>query len=118
MADKTYSELNRTYEYDEAKATLMAEAMSEIYKIEQRKKYLQGLCNQNKGLLRFLWMAEDGRVLALQDIETDHLVNILNYLHDNGREISKPMEAEARKRNIALPTETKLLGMSASDLVW
>lgn len=118
MSDKTYSELNRVYEYDEAKATIMAEAMTEMVEIEKRKQYLIGLLDQNKGLRRFLWQDETGKVTAFHDLDPDHLVNILNYLSEQGQPISKPMEAEARKRNIALPGTPRLLPAGGSDLVW
>lgn len=117
MTKKDYSGLEQTFEYDETKAELLAEAMTELMEIEARKQYLVSLLDTNKGLKRFLWQSQDGKVIAFHKIDDDYLVNILNYLYDNGRDISKPLIAEARKRKIAIPTEPKMLGDNSS-LVW
>lgn len=118
-APKDYSELNRQYEYDEAKATLLAEAMTEAVALERRKQYLLSLMNQNKNLKRFLWQSEDGKITALHDLDPDHIVNIMNYLIENDREISNEMKAEARKRGIAVPGDMpRLIPAGGKELAW
>ena len=105
MTFKDYKGLHRTYEYDKPKATLLAEAMTELVTLKKREKYLQGLLEENSNLKPFLWGSMDGRVQAIHDIPDDHLKNILLFLPRNGREIPKEIKAEALSRGFEVNEE-------------
>lgn len=102
---KDYRGLHRTYEYDKPKATLLAEAMTELVTLKKREKYLQNLLAENSNLKPFLWGSMDGRVQAIHDIPDDHLKNILKFLPANGREVPKEIKAEALSRGFEVSDE-------------
>lgn len=106
MADyKKYEELEKTYDYDKKKATILAEAVSELVEVKKREAELERLIKLNSGLKKYLWGTADGKVIAFHDIEDDHLKNILTYLPANNRTTPDALKAEARSRGIALPDE-------------
>lgn len=102
---KDYKGLHKTYEYDKPKATLLAEAMTELVTIEKRRKYLQGLLDENMNLKPFLWGSMDGRVTAIHDLDDNHLKNIIKFLPANGREIPGEIKAEALSRGFEVPED-------------
>ena len=102
---KKYSELEKTYDYDKKKATVLAEAVSELVEVKRREEELTRLIKLNGSLKKFLWGTADGKVIAFHDIEDDHLKNILTYLPAHDREIPEALKAEARSRGLELPPE-------------
>jgi hypothetical protein len=107
MADKKYkdySALEKTYEYDREKASVLAEAVNEAAELGKRVKELGRLFTLNKSLHKFLWTDAAGKVTAFNDLEDDHLTNILSYQAANGIETPDELQAEARSRGISIPT--------------
>lgn len=102
---KKYTELEKTYDYDKKKATVLAEAVQELVEVKKREAELERLIKLNGSLKKYLWGTADGKVIAFHDIEDDHLKNILTYLPAHGREIPDPLKAEARSRGLELPAE-------------
>lgn len=102
---KNYSELEKTYEYDKTKATVLAEAITEAVELKLRLQELERLVKLNNNLKKYIWGTAGGKAIAFHDIEDDHLKNILTYLPAHGREIPDPLKAEARSRDITLPDE-------------
>lgn len=103
---KDYKELNKTFEYDKEKATILAEAMTEKIALEKRAKYLEQLLHDNRKLSKFLWTTLDGVVKALHDLDDNHLKNILNHIVNHGGTISPQIKAEATSRGFEIPEET------------
>lgn len=95
-----YSDLHKTYDYDKAKATRLAEAMTEVKTLTDRLAYLESVLKDNKELEPFLWRTYEGEVIALHDIEDSHLKNIIGYITRNGRTAKPEIIAEARSRGI------------------
>lgn len=107
MADyKNYSELEKTYDYDKKKATVLAEALTEALELKTRLDELERLVKLNKGLKKFIWGTAGGKAVAFHDIEDDHLRNILTYLPAHGRVIPDELKAEARNRGFTIPDES------------
>lgn len=100
---KKYESLQPKNEYDHKKAEALAEAMTELTAIKKRKKFLESLLEENKDLQPYLWASMDGRVQALHLIEDSHLKNILNFLANRGKHISKALRAEAASRGFEVP---------------
>ena len=103
---KDYKELNKTFEFDKEKATILAEAMTEKIMLEKRTRYLEQLLLQNKKISKFLWTTYEGKVIAIHDIKDDHLKNILNHIVSLGGTISPQIKAEAVSRGFEIPEET------------
>jgi hypothetical protein len=95
-----YKDLKKTYDYNKEKATRLAEAMTEAVEVEARLRYLKKLANDNIDLNPFLWKTVDGKVIALHDLEDDHLRNIVGHLVRHGRPINDQLRAEAESRGI------------------
>jgi hypothetical protein len=57
------------------------------------------------------WRTADGRSIAVKDMELSHLVNVVNWVHDNhisyGQGIRDLMVAEAKYRQVLLFAEGK-----------
>ena len=107
MADyKKYSELEKTYEYDKKKATVLAEALTEALELKLRLDELERLIKLNKDLKKFIWGTAGGKAVAFHDLEDDHLRNILTYLPAHGRTIPDALKAEARSRGFTIPDES------------
>lgn len=112
--DKDYSKLHKTFSYDKEKATLLAEAMTELVELKKREKYLTKLLSDNPDLKQFLWGSQDGRVTAFHDIEDEHLENILAFLPRRGREVPEALATEAVSRGMELPDNARL-SLGAGD---
>lgn len=110
---KTYDLLEEKFEYDEKAATQLAEAMTELLEAQRRVQYLEDIVRKNKKLQKFVWGTAEGKIIALHDLETSHIVNILDYLPRQGREPSKQMLAEARKRGLAVNGSNGLVSIAA-----
>lgn len=107
MADyKKYSELEKTYEYDKKKATVLAEALTEALELKLRLDELERLIKLNKDLKKFIWGTAGGKAVAFHDLEDDHLRNILTYLPAHGLVIPDALKAEARSRGFTIPDES------------
>lgn len=114
MADyKKYSELEKTYDYDKKKATVLAEALTEAIELKLRLDELERLIKLNGNLKKFIWGTAGGKAIAFHDIEDDHLKNILSYLPANGREIPDALKAEARSRGFSIPDENTTMRLVA-----
>lgn len=95
-----YSDLHKTYDYNKAKATRLAEAMTEVKTLTDRLAYLKSVLKDNKELEPFLWRTYEGEVIALHDIEDSHLKNIIGHITRNGGTVKPEIIAEARSRGI------------------
>lgn len=102
-----YSDLHKTYDYDKAKATRLAEAMTEVKTLTDRLAYLQSILKDNNDLEAFLWRTYEGEVIALHDIEDSHLKNIIGHVTRNGGTVKPEIIAEARSRGINPDEHTK-----------
>lgn len=100
---KKYDGLNKTYDYNKEKATLLAEAMTERNALQKRIKYLEELAKDNQDLTAFLWTTLAGECKALHDIDDDHLKNILAHIVNHGGTISPQIKAEATSRGFEIP---------------
>jgi hypothetical protein len=99
---KRYDKLEEKFEYDKEVATELAAAMTELINVARRGEYLKDVIKRHGKLKKFLWSTESGTVIALHDIEDDHLKNILAYLDKHDREASPQLKAEARSRGLIL----------------
>lgn len=105
MSDyKQYTKLNKYEEYDKEAAEQLAEAMNEAREIADRLTVLKDMFAENPDLHSFVWTTADGVSSAIHKIEDEHFENILNHIVGQRRQISKSLKAEARRRNVALPT--------------
>ena len=95
---KDYKELQKSFDYDKKKATVLAEALTELDEVAKRKKFLEELVQQHMDLAPFMWRTMEGKVIALHDIDDDHLKNILSYIVNKGRSVKEEIKAEARSR--------------------
>jgi hypothetical protein len=113
---KEYKLLNRDENYNHEAAEELAEALTEVSTLMKRISVLKELVQENDDLHPFIWTTAEGKSIAIHKLEDDHLTNILGHLFTNGRKISKPLRAEARKRNIEIPetsfdTGVRMLGV-------
>lgn len=95
-----YKDLRKTYEYNRAKATRLAEAMNEARVIEKRLDYLKKIADDNDALAGFLWETVDNVVIAYNDLTRTHLENILALHVRQHMEIPPELRAEAESRDI------------------
>lgn len=95
-----YSDLRKSFNYDKAKASRLAEACNEAIELEARLKYLKRLVEDNHELQPFLWKTADSKVIALNDIEDDHLKNIVGHITRNNGNLTEQIRAEAESRGI------------------
>lgn len=100
---KKYESLVPKNEYDHEKAETLAEAMTELVLVNNRKKFLESLLVENSKLKPYLWHSLDGKVQALHQIDDGHFRSIINFLIVKGRSISKELRAEAASRSIEIP---------------
>lgn len=112
---KDYKELQKSFDYDKKKATVLAEALTELDEVAKRKKFLEELVQQHMDLAPFMWRTMEGKVIALHDIDDDHLKNILSYIVNKGRSVKEEIKAEARSRGIEVPDKNyqKVLTLGA-----
>lgn len=101
---REYKLLNKYEEYDKDAVEELAEAMNEVAELEARTASLKDLIHDNENLFPFVWKTAEGKTIALHNIDDDHLKNIMTYCLSNGREISKSIKAEARRRGFEIPT--------------
>jgi hypothetical protein len=100
---KKYESLAPKNEYDHDKAETLAEAMTELATINNRKHFLESLLLEHRALKPFLWKSLDGKVQAIHAIDDGHFRSIVNYLMVTRRIISKEIRAEASSRGIEIP---------------
>lgn len=103
MAATKYDKLEQAYDYDHDAVKQLVEAMKELQDIRSREAYLSQIIKENEKLHPFVWYTAEGEILAHDDIEDDHLKNIMQHLLDTGRPISRELRAEAHKRSIPVP---------------
>jgi phosphoribosylformylglycinamidine (FGAM) synthase-like enzyme len=113
---KRYESLVPKNEYDREKAETLAEAMTELVTINNRKHFLESLLEENKALKPFLWKSMDGKVQALHKIDDGHFRSIINYLMVTRMVISKEVRAEAATRGVEVPAN--YVGDDEDDLDW
>lgn len=102
---KKYEKLNKFESYDKEAAEELAEVLMEMQTLNSRLEYLKELVDENKELHAFIWGVADGKMIPMHKIEDEHLKNIMTHLLNTGRKISKPIQAEARKRGFEVPTK-------------
>lgn len=113
-----YKDLRKTFDYDRAKATRLAEAVTEAIEVKKRLDYLVKITKDNKALTPFLWTTAEGVTKAIHDLETSHLENIIRHLVSNGRKVSEQLAAEADSRGIdveTLKSTTRLIEANYED---
>ncbi len=113
---KDYKGLTKPNEYDQTKAELLGEAVTEKLMLEKRVAYLNDLIEENKELTPYLWTTLDGTCKPLHKLETSHLKNIMGHILNRGGKISKEIKAEAISRNISIPDETAFLAKRMLEL--
>lgn len=104
---KDYKKLNKYEDYDHDVVEELAEALNEVAELQKRLTFLGELIADNKELEPFIWQTKDGNFIAIHNIDSDHLENILGYLNNSMRTIPKSIKAEARKRGIEIPGDRK-----------
>lgn len=98
-----YSKLTGGVEYDHEAAEQLAEALNEIFELEQRAEQLKQIVQENKKLHQFIWRTEGGQAIAIHDLENDHLENIMMYLLRNNRSIPRAIRSESMRRKLVIP---------------
>lgn len=118
---KEYTKLNKFENYDKEAAEELAEAMNEARAIAIRLDQLQDIFKENTELHKFVWTTADGVSTAIHKLDDEHFTNILNYIVGANRKISKSLKAEARRRNVELPTNSisarRLLTAAKADII-
>lgn len=114
-----YADLRKTFNYDKQRATRLAQAMTEAAELNKRVRQLNKILEDNRELQPFLWRTANDKVLALHDIEDDHLKNIIGHITRNGGLPTEQLTAEAESRGIDVEAEslppTKMISHSAFD---
>ena len=103
MSDKKYTKLLGAVDYDHEAAEELAEALNEIDNLERRVTELKQLVQENEELHQFVWRTAPGKVIALHNIDDEHLSNIMLHLLRNNRAINRAIRGEAMKRSLVIP---------------
>lgn len=111
-----YKKLDKALEYDQEAAEEYASAANEARALAARLEYLQGIIEENSELSKVVWTTLDGRTIALHKVEDKHLANIMRHLLNGGRPISREIAAEARKRELPIPTGSRMLMPEFEDM--
>lgn len=119
---KDYKGLTKPNEYDQEKAELLGEAVTEKIMLEKRVAYLNELIEENKELTPYLWTTLDGKCQPLHKLTTSHLKNIMGHILNRGGKISKEIKAEVVSRSLTIPDETaylakRLLEMQEGEII-
>lgn len=99
-----YSKLDKTVEYDHEAAEQLANLVNEVKELRDRADNLEALGKENPELHDFVWRTLEGEAIAVHKLEDDHLRNIIAHLIRSHRTVNKGIRAEARKRNILIPS--------------
>lgn len=114
---ENYSKLTKSEDYDKEAAEQLAAALNEIRTLTDKVSQLQDLVMENKKLHKFVWTTAEGKAIALHDIETDHLQNIMQHLINTGHPINKGIKSEARSRNLVIPTTHKVIEYTGANTI-
>ena len=106
--DKKYAKLLGKVDYDHEAAEQLAEALNEITELEQRANQLKQIVKENDELHQFVWRTGDGAVIAMHNIENDHLSNIMLHLLRSGRPIPRAIRGEAISRELVIPVSVPI----------
>jgi hypothetical protein len=100
---KKYAKLLGKVDYDHEAAEQLAEALNEIADLERRATQLKQIVEENKELHQFVWRTAEDIVIALHELEDDHLQNIMLHLLRNQRAIPRAIRGEAISRGLVIP---------------
>lgn len=113
---KKYTKLMGAVDYDHEAAEQLADALNEINQLKLRQAQLEQLVSENPELHQFVWHTLHEGVLALHNIEDDHLTNIMMHLLRTHRAIPRSIRNEAVGRGLTVPA-TLPVGYK-EDLEW
>lgn len=109
MTNKTkYGKLMSAVEYDHEAAEQLADAMNEVRRLEQAANQLRQIIDDNPELKQYVWTTAKGESIALQNIEDDHLVNIMQHILEHGGTISRSIRGEAIRRDLVVPVDSPI----------
>lgn len=112
MADnddiKKYSKLLGSTDYDHEAAEQLADALNEIATLEARVTQLKQIVKENKELHQYVWRTANNEVIALQNLEDNHLENIMMHLLRNGQPIPRAIRGAAIKRGLTVPVKVSI----------
>jgi hypothetical protein len=94
---KEYKKLDSIEFEDMEKIREYAEAMNELYSLNNRVSYLESLLEDSSELSSSIWTTMDGVSKPIADIDDGHLKNIIPYLSRSGR-TNKRIVQEYQKR--------------------
>ena len=94
---KEYNQLDAIGTEDIGKVREYAEAMNELFLIEQRRMYLKTLLDENNELRESIWTTQEGVSKPISELDDDHLKNIVPYLNRRGANNSR-IRKEYQKR--------------------
>lgn len=106
--DKKYAKLLGKVDYDHEAAEQLAAALNEITELESRANQLKQIVKENEELHQFVWRTAGNEVIALHNVEDDHLENIMLHLLRTGRPIPRAIRGEAISRNLTIPATVPL----------
>lgn len=104
---KKYAKLAGAVEYDQEAAEQFADALNEIRILDMKRDQLQQLVDENRELGEFVWESQSG-VIALHNIEDDHLGNIMVHLLRRGSPIPRAIRNMAINRGIVIPNGVEM----------
>lgn len=105
---KKYGKLLGAADYDHEAAEQLADALNEIVEHEQRAGQLKQIVEENKELHQFVWRQANGEVIAICNLEDDHLSNIMLHLLRTGHAVPRAIRGEAMKRNLVIPVKVPI----------
>lgn len=101
--DQKYNKLLGKVDYDHEAVDQLAAALNEIKALDRRATQLKQIVAENEELHPFVWETANGEVLAIHNIEDNHLENIMVHLLRNGRAIPRAIRGEAISRSLTIP---------------
>ena len=94
---KQYKKLESIDTEDIEKIREVAEAMNELFILNNRRHYLEELLDEHDECRASIWTTQEGVSRAIADLEDDHLKNIIPYM--NSRRVNNPrIRKEYQKR--------------------
>lgn len=105
---KKYTKLLGKVDYDHEAAEQLADALNEIDGLKLRQAQLEQMVNENNELHQFVWRSSGKGVIALHNIDDDHLGNIMLHLIRGGRAIPRAVRGEAVQRGMVIPARVSV----------
>lgn len=99
---KEYKKLEAIDTEDIEKIREVAEAMNELFLLNNRRRYLEELLDEHEECQASIWTTQEGVSRAITDLEDDHLKNIVPYMNRYGKNNPR-IRKEYQKRFGELP---------------